>query len=84
MDNFQLGAVTPFQYVQQRGCCCERTETYSPLLLKRCYCTSVARIFLNSYLGVWLASVSTIEVDSSHRKITTSIGDGKLLEGVAE
>ncbi len=25
MDNFQVGAVTPFQDVQQQGCCCERT-----------------------------------------------------------
>ncbi|MES9882173.1 MAG: hypothetical protein ABW185_14975 [Sedimenticola sp.] len=29
MDNVQVGTVTPFQEVQQQGCCCERI-TASP------------------------------------------------------
>ncbi len=45
MDNVQAGAVTPFQDVQQQGCCCERTGIYSPRLLKRGYYPPMARTF---------------------------------------
>ncbi len=44
-----MGAVTPFQDLQQQGCCGERTGIYSPHLLKRCYCTPYGTDFLRSY-----------------------------------